>query len=82
MFIDFLITLWNGVLGFLSGLLPTADTSMEEIPAVITEGLTLLFFYVDPSPFAVLMTMLSGLLIGFVIYKVVNTIFNWISGLF
>lgn len=81
MFVDFLISLWVGVLGFLTSSLPEGIIIRVALPPVVADSIGLMSFYIDSSPFAVLFSVLSGLLMGLIIYKAVNMIFNWISGL-
>lgn len=82
MFIDFLISLWATVVDFLGGILPAGDTSSGGVPSGVTSFLANVFYYVDPTPFGILIALIASLLIGFFVYKVINIVFNWISGLF
>lgn len=78
MIVDFLIELYKGLLTMATGFLPLGDTTMQTAPPLVSSFTAVLWFYVDPTPLQVLFSLLSSLLIGFIIFKAINMVFTWI----
>jgi len=80
MFLDFLIGVYQGLVEFLGTVLPATDTAALTIPAVVTNTMGNVFYYVDPTPIGVFVALIGTLFSGFLIYKGINILFSWIGG--
>lgn len=82
MFLDFLLGLVAGMLSGLSDALPSnSDFIVGGLPPVVVNSLSLVFFYIDPTPVGILISAVVGVFGVFVSYKIFNLVFGWVSGL-